>query len=73
VNLYPPMLLSTGRVVLHSPQANGSQLATPTPGPYDMTEQEWLEYCDRVRKSLSPPNLKTCAALRCQDMEGRTA
>ena len=38
-----------------------------------MTEQEWLEYCDRVRKSLSPPNLKTCAALRCQDMEGRTA
>lgn len=73
MNLYPPMLLSTGRVVLHSPMAFGiSQLATPIPGPEEMTEQEWLEYCDKVRKEMAP-KLKTCSALRCQDMDGRTA
>jgi hypothetical protein len=37
--------LSTGRVVKHSPEPNGSQLATPTPGPAEMTEAEWDEYC----------------------------
>jgi hypothetical protein len=49
-----------------------SQLATPIPGPEEMTEQEWLEYCDKVRKEMAP-KLKTCSALRCQDMDGRTA
>ena len=59
MTLFPPMLLSTGRVVLHSPMAFGiSQRATPTPGPAEMTPAEWLEYCDKVRKSLSPPKLK---------------
>ena len=37
--------LSTGRIVKHSPEPNGSQLATPTPGPAEMTEAEWDEYC----------------------------
>ena len=37
--------LSTGRVVKHSPEPDGSQLATPTPGPVEMTDAEWDEYC----------------------------
>lgn len=41
----PNILLSTGRVVVHSRQANGSQLATPTPGYYAMTPAESVEYC----------------------------
>jgi hypothetical protein len=41
----PDILLSTGRVVVHSRQANGSQLATPTPGYHAMTSAEWVEYC----------------------------
>ena len=30
--------LSTGRIVKH----------TPTPGSYEMTNQEWLEYCNII-------------------------
>ena len=37
--------LSTGRIVKHTRQENGSQLATPTPGCYEMTNQEYIEYC----------------------------
>ena len=40
----PPVILSTGRVVVHTRQPNGSQLATPTPGSYSMTPAEWTEY-----------------------------
>ena len=40
----PPVILATGRVVVHTRQPNGSQLATPTPGPYEMTPAEWAEY-----------------------------
>lgn len=40
----PPVTLSTGRVVVHTRQPNGSQLATPTPGSYSMTPAEWAEY-----------------------------
>jgi hypothetical protein len=39
-----PVTLTTGRVVVHTRQLNGSQLATPTPGPYAMTPAEWAEY-----------------------------
>ena len=39
-----PVTLATGRVVVHTRQPNGSQLATPTPGDYSMTPAEWLEY-----------------------------
>lgn len=58
MNLAPDLLLSTGRTVKHTPQPNGSQLATPTPGPEEMTVNEWLEYCDlvRPRPHSSPAN-----------------
>jgi hypothetical protein len=48
----PDILLSTGRVVVHSRQANGSQLATPTPGYYAMTPEESMEYC-AIRKKMT--------------------
>jgi hypothetical protein len=40
----PDVTLSTGRVVKHTPEPNGSWLATPTPGDYWMTDAEWREY-----------------------------
>ena len=40
----PPVTLATSRVVVHTRQPNGSQLATPTPGPYAMTPAEGAEY-----------------------------
>ena len=45
----PYIMLSTGRTVKHTRQPNGSQLATPTPGPEEMTPSEWFEYCERVK------------------------
>ena len=36
--------LSTGRVVVHTRQPNGSTLATPTPGYYAFTHDENAEY-----------------------------
>jgi len=36
--------LSSGRVITHTREPNGSQLATPTTGPVEMTNKEWLEY-----------------------------
>jgi len=44
----PPVTLSTGRVVVHTRQPNGAQLATPTPGSYSMTPAEWAEYKGRA-------------------------
>jgi len=40
--------LSTGRIVKHERLENGAQLATPTPGSYEMTNSEWLEYCSII-------------------------
>lgn len=37
--------LSSGRVIGHELQENGSQLATPLTGSYEMTNDEWIEYC----------------------------
>jgi hypothetical protein len=37
--------LSTGRVIGHTRQENGAQLATPLTGPLEMTNFEWIEYC----------------------------
>jgi hypothetical protein len=37
--------LSSGRVIRHTLESNGSQLATPTTGYYEMTNDEWAEYC----------------------------
>jgi hypothetical protein len=39
------ILLSSGRVIGHQRQENGSQLATPLTGNYEMTSDEWVEYC----------------------------
>ena len=36
--------LSTGRVVVHTREPNGSTLATPTPGDYAMTPAEHADY-----------------------------
>jgi hypothetical protein len=36
--------LSTGRIVVHTPEPNGSTLATPTPGDYAMTRAEYADY-----------------------------
>jgi hypothetical protein len=55
VNPAPDIRLSTGRTVRHTPELNGSQRATPTPGSNAMTPEEWLEYCDVVRQQEAPP------------------
>ena len=44
--------LSTGRVVKHTRMDNGAQLATPTPGNYEMTNSEWLEYCSIINLKI---------------------
>ena len=49
----PPVTLSSGRIVLHTREPNGSQLATPTPGNYEMTNAEWLQYC-QITSSVKP-------------------
>jgi hypothetical protein len=43
-NVTPDIELSSGRVIRHTREPNGSQLATPTTGSYAMTDEEWLEY-----------------------------
>lgn len=71
--LTPDILLSTGRIVKHTPGINNSERATPTPGTDEMTEAEWIEYCGSFMVyTLTKPKLKTAAALRVQDLEGRT-
>jgi hypothetical protein len=82
VNPAPDIRLSTGRTVRHTPELNGSQRATPTPGMNAMTPEEWLEYCSVVRQEAPPfpeharprlqaavTKLRTAAALRAGDTE----
>ena len=45
--------LSTGRIVKHKRLENGSQLATPTPGNYEMTNSEWIEYCNIIQSNIA--------------------
>jgi hypothetical protein len=47
-NVRENITLSTGRVIGHTRQENGSQLATPLTGPYEMTNDEWTEYCSII-------------------------
>ena len=54
-NVTPPVTLSTGRVVIHTREPNGSQLATPTPGSYEMTNDEWIEYCSITNPRKAAP------------------
>ena len=44
-----PITLSTDRIVIHTMESNGSQLATPTPGNPEMTNAEWEEYVKLLR------------------------
>jgi hypothetical protein len=44
------VVLSSGRVIAHSPESNGAQRATPTSGPAEMTDDEWDEYCAIIRR-----------------------
>jgi hypothetical protein len=41
---YSDVLLSTGRTIRHERHEAGYQVATPTTGPQEMTEDEWIEY-----------------------------
>jgi len=43
--------LSSGRIIRHAREKNGAQLATPTTGPAEMTEEEWQEYTSIVTKN----------------------
>ena len=42
--MLPNITLSSGRVVVHTREPNGSTLATPTPGYYAFTSAESAEY-----------------------------
>lgn len=42
--------LSSGRVIAHEWHENGYQVATPTTGSEEMTNEEWIEYCEIIRK-----------------------
>jgi hypothetical protein len=42
------VVLCSGRTIAHTEEPNGSQRATPTTGPEEMTESEWQEYCQAV-------------------------
>ena len=44
-----PIALASGRVVVHTIAANGSQDATMADGG-DMSEAEWQEYCALLRR-----------------------
>ena len=54
----PNITLSTGRVVVHTPEPNGSTLATPTPGHYAFTPAEYADYLAQraAEKTEDRPN-----------------
>jgi hypothetical protein len=52
-NVRENVTLSSGRVIAHTREPNGSQLATPTTGSNAMTDDEWLEYV-----SITNPKVK---------------
>jgi len=47
-----PITLSTGRIVEHKRLSNDAQEAYPTSGPEELTDDEWIEYCDKLVASL---------------------
>lgn len=52
-NTSPDIKLSTGRTITHRRIANGPQIATPTTGPDEMTDAEWIEYCEIILRDAS--------------------
>jgi len=49
-NVRENIKLSTGRTIAHEWHENGYQVATPTSGSVEMTDNEWIEYCSIVAK-----------------------
>lgn len=50
-----PVALSTGRTILHRREPNGSQFAYPAESEtLEMTQAEWDEYCEIVRRPKAP-------------------
>lgn len=49
MNLRENITLSTGRVIAHEAMPNGAQMATSTTGDDEMTNDEWIEYCQIIR------------------------
>jgi len=49
----PPCQLSSGAVVFHRPEPNGSQFAYINRGSGEMTDDEWQEYCVKRVAKLS--------------------
>ena len=48
MELRKDIALSSGRLIAHTRENNGAQLATPTTGSYAMTNAEWVEYCEII-------------------------
>ena len=48
--IHEPVRLSTGRTVIHYRLPNGAQAADIAGSNPEMTEAEWLEYCEVLRK-----------------------
>ena len=51
-NVHENVTLSSGRIIAHTREPNGSQLATPTTGSYAMTNEEWLEYVSIINPKV---------------------
>jgi hypothetical protein len=45
------ILLSSGRTIGHELHKNGYQVATPLTGNQEMTNEEWIEYCQIVHQT----------------------
>lgn len=49
----PPVMLSTGRMIVHTRLANGAEGATPNKGPAELTEAEWAEYTQLITNRMA--------------------
>jgi hypothetical protein len=47
--------LSSGRIIIHTFNQNGSQDATPLTGPKEMTDDEFTEYASILRDRSRAP------------------
>ena len=60
--LSPPILLKSGRLIVHHLDGNGVQRAIAATGRWELTEAEWSEYCEKLvqrqRRAGSNPVLR---------------
>lgn len=61
--LSPPVLLASGRLIIHTREPNGSQRAYPSTGPAEMTEAEWQEYCRKQTDRMEARGFRKVPAL----------